>query len=609
MNRISKKIFFIILSLIMVLISTGCSAKASAPRAENGVLDLRNWDFEGSGIVSLDGEWSFYWNQLLAYKDLKETSRTMNVQVPETWDNYKIGNTGLSGQGIATYRLRVQTNLPEGTLLALRLKTVSSAYKVFIDDTYLIGAGTVGTEAMEEKGEYHPQSGAFPVPNKEFDIIIQVSNFHYARGGLWDGLSIGLANQIHSYENMLTGRETFLLGVLLIIALFYLATFFLLRELRYTLYFSLLVISAAFSVDTVGEFLLFHSDFPFRGVISIWYGATGWMTFFLVMFMHELFPSAFSKIAAKIYFYIMMVLQLVYIFVNPLYYTRFAFISNLSESIAIFVALVIILIGAWKGYKGWRLNIISVAFLLLGYLHDILYLTNSMNSPFHEIFYWSALAALTLQMVTQAQRIKTYFDHKASAELMLLQAQIKPHFLYNTINTIISVSRIDGERARDLLIDFSQYLRKSFDFKGVDQMVSLAHEIELSKAYIAIEKARFGNRLNVNFQREGEIDNVKVPILMLQPIIENAIMHGVLPKAEGGNVEITIYKEGQALYFSVKDDGVGISEGKLRTILDEGGGNIGLSNIDSRMRRLYKRGLEIKSKEDEGTEIKWVTLI
>ena len=325
MDQISKRISFVILSLILILTSTGCSVKSSAPGAEDGVLNLQNWDFAKSGIVSLDGEWSFYWGQLLTYGDLQETRQAFHGEVPQTWNNYKNGDTGLSGQGIATYCLRVETNLPIGTLLAIRLKTVSSAYKVYINDTYLIGAGIVSTETKAEKGEYHPQSGVFRVPNKEFDIIVQISNFHYARGGLWDSLSLEQADQIHIYENMLTGRETFLLGILLIIALFYMATFFLIRELKYTLYFAFLMMSAAFSVDSAGEFLLFGSNFPFRSVISIWYGATGWMTFFLVMFMHELFPSTFSKIATKIYFYFMVLLQLIYILVNPVYYTRFAF--------------------------------------------------------------------------------------------------------------------------------------------------------------------------------------------------------------------------------------------------------------------------------------------
>ena len=611
MHLITRKIMLLTVITILILSATGCTHKNTAPKPEKGVLDLRDWNFTESGIVALDGEWNFYWNKFLSYQELAKRKPELNIPVPETWDNYTIAHDFLPGEGFATYQIQVDTNLPVGTLLALRLKTVSSAYRVFINDKPLVEAGRIGTTVEEEKGEYTPQTAVFQIPNKEFNILIQVSNFHYARGGLWDSLYLGEADQIHNYENMLIGRENFFLGILVIMALFYMAVFFLLKELKYALYFSLLSLSAALCVDTVGEFLLINSHFPFDMVINIWYGAPGWMMLFLVMFMHELFPSVFSKTAAKIYLAVMIALQAIYIFIKPLYYTKYAFIANLSGLIAILLALAIILIGARKGYKSWLLNVISIIALFSGYLYDTLYLTIKMDNGVEEIFYWCSLTALILQMITQAQRIKNYFNNKASAELLLLQAQIKPHFLYNTINTIISVSRTDGEKARNLLIDFSQYLRRCFDFRGSDQLVSLADEIELAKAYVTIEKARFGNRLEADFRLDDNIGEIKVPILILQPIIENAIIHGILPKPEGGRVEIDIHRIGRVLMFRVSDNGVGMDNANLETLLEQQSQHIGLSNIDARIRRLYKRkwGLEIQSKLKEGTEIKWYTLI
>lgn len=605
MHFTMKKIFLILIMIFFIFLGTGCEQIDSLPRAEQGILDLRNWNLAESNMTSLDGKWDFYWNELLSYDELQKKDAGLKVSVPKTWDNYEIGHKPLPGEGIGTYRLRVKTNLPEGTLLAVRLRTVSSAYRLFINDKEVVHAGTVGTSAEEEKGEYHPKTAVFSIPSKQFDIIIQASNYHYARGGLWESIYLGDVNQIDRYDNMLTGREMVLLGALLIISFFYLAVFFLLKELRYTLYFSLFTLSAAVSVDTVGQFLLVNSVLPFKVVICIWYSATAWMTFFLVMFMHELFPTGFSKTVTQIYTWFMLISQLIYIFVDPSYYSKYAAVSNFSEVSALFVSLIIVLIGARKGHKNWFLNVISIIVLLIGYIHDILYLTNYFHGQIQEIFYFSALIALVLQMITQAQRIKSYFSYKVSAELMLLQAQIKPHFLYNTINTIISISRFDGERARNLLIDFSQYLRKSFDFKGSSQLVFLSDEIELAMTYITIEKTRFGNRLEVDFRLEDHMGDIKVPILILQPIIENAIIHGVLPKAEGGKVHVNIHREGALLCFTVKDDGVGMNKTQIDTILEKNGTHIGLPNINSRLLRLYKRGLEIKSVVNEGTEINW----
>ena len=132
----------------------------------------------------------------------------------------------------------------------------------------------------------------------------------------------------------------------------------------------------------------------------------------------------------------------------------------------------------------------------------------------------------------------------------------------------------------------------------------LRNEIELAQAYIEIEKARFEERINVNFELPENID-LKVPKLILQPLIENAVIHGILPKRGNGRIDVHIRQNGKVLFFTVKDDGVGIDrESKTR---EKNGENrsVGLMNIDSRLHRLYGKGLQIKSNSETGTEISW----
>ncbi|MFZ5600759.1 MAG: ATP-binding protein [Bacillota bacterium] len=201
--------------------------------------------------------------------------------------------------------------------------------------------------------------------------------------------------------------------------------------------------------------------------------------------------------------------------------------------------------------------------------------------------------------------LKQSVDKAIASELRFLQAQIKPHFLYNTINTFVSISRYDVEQARRLLVDFSNYLRRSFDFKGLSQIVPLRNEIELVKAYLDIEKAQYEERLEVSF-KVCDDKEVKVPILVLQPVVENAILHGVLPKRDGGRVEVAIKKEEKMLVFTVRDDGVGMEQEKMRSVLEcESGGGVGLSNIDGRLKKLCGKGLQISSSPGIGTEVKW----
>lgn len=210
-----------------------------------------------------------------------------------------------------------------------------------------------------------------------------------------------------------------------------------------------------------------------------------------------------------------------------------------------------------------------------------------------------------LARVNTLIQLKQSVDKSIASELAFLQAQIKPHFLYNAINTFVSISRYDVEQARKLLIDFSNYLRRSFDFKGLSQLVPLRNEIELVKAYLDIEKAQYEERLEVSFEVCDDKE-VKVPILVLQSVVENAILHGILPKREGGCIEISIRNDGEMLTFKVKDNGVGMEREKLEGILGhESQNGVGLSNIDARLKKLYDKGLQINSSPGIGTEVIW----
>lgn len=127
-------------------------------------------------------------------------------------------------------------------------------------------------------------------------------------------------------------------------------------------------------------------------------------------------------------------------------------------------------------------------------------------------------------------------------ELAFLQAQIKPHFLYNAINTIVSFCYTDSERAAKLLIDFSKYLRLVFDVDHKSAAVPLEREIELIRAYVEIEKARFGGLIDVRQDIDPELLSVEIPSFCIQPLVENAIKHGLLKKDSGGTVTVSVKK-------------------------------------------------------------------
>ncbi|MFB9276961.1 ATP-binding protein [Cohnella cellulosilytica] len=206
-------------------------------------------------------------------------------------------------------------------------------------------------------------------------------------------------------------------------------------------------------------------------------------------------------------------------------------------------------------------------------------------------------------------RARTLLDMKRSAEeaivseVAFLQAQIKPHFLYNALNTIVSLSLDEPRTAYNLLIKLSRYLRSSFDFKNKEKLVPLGKELELTEAYLFIEKARFGDRLHVIYEVDESTDCMLLP-LMLQPIVENAVRHGVMKRKKGGTVRITVRSEEGNAILTVEDDGKGMPQSLRDTLLMEKGlGGIGLRNIHHRMMRMYGHGLEIESELEKGTKV------
>jgi two-component system sensor histidine kinase LytS len=190
------------------------------------------------------------------------------------------------------------------------------------------------------------------------------------------------------------------------------------------------------------------------------------------------------------------------------------------------------------------------------------------------------------------------------AELMALQAQINPHFLFNAFNTIVSFCRTKPERARELLINLSTYFRKTL--AQSDNLVSLREELRLVNAYLELEKARFEDKLKVTIDIPEDTQGCVLPQFILQPLVENAVKHGVLSMENGGAITVKAWKVNDETQIVIEDTGVGISEEIIRKLdADQLPKEcIGLSNVNKRLKNLYgdDYGIKILRKE-QGTRV------
>ncbi|WP_150270147.1 ATP-binding protein [Paenibacillus tepidiphilus] len=225
------------------------------------------------------------------------------------------------------------------------------------------------------------------------------------------------------------------------------------------------------------------------------------------------------------------------------------------------------------------------------------------NDFIHKPYAWNDLKGRVQTLVQLRQSV----SDRLSSEIAMLRAQIKPHFLYNAINTIIWMSTRDHDKTRSLLYDLSNFLRGSFDFSNQETAVPFEKELELIEAYLSLEQARFGKRLRVEY--DMDIFEFSLPPLIVQPIVENAVRHGLMEKIGGGTVTLSTRRQGNNITIKVSDDGIGMSDEQLSTWMTDGARSslgrdtgIGLKNINRRLLKQFGTSLQLNRTPGGGIE-------
>jgi len=1004
-NRIFIIIAVIIFFILIVIFNVFTGTHKNQVLAKDGTLDLSNWDFNKDGVASLDGEWEFYWNQLLTYEDFHKENPIKTdgyFKIPNVWTNYTLNGGKVPPNGYATYRLKIKTNNVD-SLKGLKILTSSTSYKLMINSKVISENGVVGNTEETTVSEFRPQAVSFQNSSEDFEVIVQISNYVYSRGGMWHSIYMGNDNDIRKLKEFDSSKAMFIFGVAMIMSLYHMTLFLLRKRDKSVLYFSLLLLVVAIRITITGEYLIlnFIPSVSIKLMVPLEYMTMYWGVIMTIAFVHELYPREVSDKLMKITMYIGIILSIFTIITPISIFTKYlilyeiliiptysyilflmlkTFIKKREGSILILVEAMIVLgtlisdilyyLNQTKDKYGPSIEIavfmvifiqsyilaerFSLAFENVEKLSDklismdklkneflantshelriplngIINITDSLlkgiagnlnlnqeenlrvilassrglynlvndiidisnldhnelkiypkpidirmiaekvifaleylkggkniifencmpkNMPFvfcdeermEQVFYnllenalkfteegyikvsvnFSNNAAtiviedtgigieesnldgifnafeqvderknyegtgiglsiskqlielqggkiwveseygkgscffFTLPLVkekTQSimERIELPFMQKktqgeviynekkldkynilaveydpislkalinnlclhdytvkgvgsgyeamkliedgilfdvvildvmmpdisgydvlkkirekylpielpvlllttsrhapdistgfrlgandylgkpfeaeelnarvnslinmknavnslVATELSFLQAQIKPHFIYNALSVISSLSLTNPPKAKELILDLSDYLRGSFDFESKDGLTTLKRELNIVKAYLSIEQARFKERLCIEFEINDI--NCTVPLLSVQPLVENAVMHGIMPIISGGKIWITAIDEGEYIRISVMDNGVGIDEEKLQNILSGKmeNGSVGIKNIHRRLIKLYGRGLTITRGIENGTKVEF----
>ena len=208
----------------------------------------------------------------------------------------------------------------------------------------------------------------------------------------------------------------------------------------------------------------------------------------------------------------------------------------------------------------------------------------------------------------ELEDIQTKEQLLAHTKIRHLQAQINPHFLFNSLNTIASFCRTNPQKSRELILDLSSYMRKNLDSSR--GFVKLSDELKQIKSYLAIEKARFGDRIQVTMDIKQGCRSWPIPPLIIQPLVENSIKHGILGNEDGGQIKIKISKKRDMLAVSIADDGVGMLPEQIKAVflitdMESQKQGVGLVNTNLRLEQIYgpEHRLTIKSHPGRGTVV------
>lgn len=592
------------------------------PGLRKGTANLTGWNFDRDGAVPLSGEWDFYWNRFVSYLEVKSgSSPNAVVWAPSGWNDYSLEEGKTSGLGFGTYHLKVIGVTP-GIPIALRVPAFSSSFSLYLDGELSAKGGEVSQSPGGFSPSFTPRQIVFTPRSSELDITIYVSNFLYANGGMWYTLYLGTPEQIAGMHTLIYDTGLFLIGAFFVMGLVFASIFALRRLEKASLYFALLCVIAILRTLIYSDFTISES-FSAAGyelVLRIAYVSLYLLPAIFALLVREIFPEEMPLKAARGSLWTAGILSVLTLLSPVSLFTSFLF----PVEIVIISFVVYIIVRLFAAYLHEKRDaafiLIGVTAVIFGGGYDTIIKDSLIRSGYFGITPVCFLIFLVLQMyviarkftetITERERalkeLKATSEKERKTQLKLLRSQIKPHFIHNALNTVISISRSDSDKARKLLLEFSNYLRNSYEFNNLDDTIPIENELQHVRSYVILEQARFGDKLKVVYDIDDS--GLMIPPLVLQPLVENAIVHGLRPKPEGGTITVFVKRRHNGFQVGVRDDGVGIPEEKRQSLLEEqkDGGGIALYNINQRLIRIYGAGLTVENTNEGGTQISFL---
>ena len=293
--NLSLKLKYCIFLLFFLLVFTACASTSSEsppPQAEAGFIDLQSWNVREDGPVTLDGEWAFYWDQLLLPDEIAETAVSAYVPVPESWQDYEIDDVELTPEGYATFHLQLQ--LPDAEQsYAIYFGGQGSAYTLWVDGELMAQNGQVGMSKSEMVSYKKPLSFFFQPEDETVELVMQISNFHHQKAGFRNSVTLGAATEVVQFHYNQIVSETVLFAIVFVMGLYHLFLFAFRPKNKAPLYFALLSWLTAVRIAVTKQRILLDlwPEFSWELMFRIEYLTFFFLLPIFVQFIATLYPK------------------------------------------------------------------------------------------------------------------------------------------------------------------------------------------------------------------------------------------------------------------------------------------------------------------------------
>lgn len=603
----------VVLVLLVILLFTGCeSTESSNPVVENSVINLSSWDFSNNGNVSLNGDWALYWDESFRTEESSNTVPTGYFYVPAYWTKYQ---KQFPSNGFATYYVKVKTDGVEKSY-GLRMPEIYTEYALWVNGKLIDACGSFSNQTSNY---LHPKICDFYSNSDEIEIAIQIKNNAHVYGGIGQSVRLGRSEEIYKEWIFDVIVDIIMVSVCLFAGLYHLILYLFRKKSPELMWFFVLCVAVVlrnlFSNSTV--IMQAFPDMPFWIGSKLITLSVPIIAISLMFYMYQLFKDEMPKLPYKILLSVNFLYVLIIIFSSSEVY------SSLFSYYLTIVGSACVILGMYVSVKAIRKKLKDSIYIFLGMIViSIGALLDSLSYmqiiAINYVFSVALFGFIMLQVVLLAKRYAEAFRHTEllssdlqlsldklmNTEVAFMGAQMKPHFLYNALTTISEKCETDAKEAGKLIISLSKYLRSTLDYDNWKGKVSLKKELNLVYAYTSIEQARFAN-VDVEIVMPEPLPLIMLPPLTLQPLLENAIKHGLRKRRDGGKVVLKAKNMENSILFFVQDNGVGIADEHIRNIVTEPNGStsIGLYNIHMRLKKIYGNGLIIESRKGIGTSV------